>query len=365
MKHAPLLLALSATACECPPPWTEDTSCSRSDTIEMDVDAIGAAPWDGFRLEALDWACSTSPEDFEEGTPWLLDESGAEVGGLVQESTCERWRVPQGLEPGAYQLLGLQDVPSEWSGGHIELEFEEPVTLMVGSWGHDAAFDHASVTGRTYEIPLTGLTDCGALDVLLEQEPDPGAAYLELGDITGDRVQFRLLWGSGAGADPAMECMLLESDAGISATGELYWTSDHERVNVYPLVEAWNLTLRLGWDGSGEQLAGVEAAALAKLRDLAGLVGQSVDDACGHLGGRTLCPDGSFDCANVEVLGGTGTATDRSFGDELPSCWEDLDAEAFAGCELGCAAVDTRTGALSALFLATLLGIRRRRRDTR
>ncbi|MFH1466303.1 MAG: hypothetical protein ABIO70_18105 [Pseudomonadota bacterium] len=348
------------TSCDCPPAWVAPGACEEDGTIEVDLEAWGPAPWDGFSLDHEAHLCDLA--DLDEGRRVLVDEAGQEVATEVY-GLCEREGRREGLEPGTYSFLGWEDVPTPPPTGSWDFMLDEPLTFTVDPWGRDPDFEPANVAGRIYELPLEGLARCGAATLLLFAESS-GAAFLRMGEPEDGEAGFDLLWGTYGEHEGASDCRIMSGTATLSETGELTWLSDHETWDDDPLVEAWSLYLHLGFDASGAALAGAETDVLLQGAALSRRLLGEDDGLCAFAGGCAACPDGSGDtCLPLETFAGLGTASERAFATDLPSCWDLLATEDLP--DWSCSSAGRGPGALVALLGLGIVGMVRTRRLSR
>jgi len=321
----PLLPALLlACACVCPPPWTDPDACDHGGTLDVTVTPVGPAPWDGFFWRVDESICMLEESAIEATPPRIVDARGAEVA-VAPFGLCERWGDPAGLLPGDYTFTGWADVPTGTLPGSLDLLLAEPPAFEVEPWGRDASFEAGDVAGGTWILPSSELTGCSLLPLLAQFVAPKGDLHLRLGEPQEGEVDFELLWGSNGTEEGAQDCRVFAARAALSATGELRWNSEHERWDEDPVVEGWDVSLHLGFAGSGVALAGGEARALLQTTGLSQfLLGEGEGrTVCELLGTCEACPDGSgATCMAMEAFGATGSRSERVFAENLPSCWE-------------------------------------------
>jgi len=159
----------------------------------------------------------------------------------------------------------------------------------------------------------------------------------------------------------AQGCSVLQDTADLSPTGELTWAADAFPLGTVPEVDAWDLSLRMGFSADGEEIAGGQLRATVDTT----FISASWDDvdACAvqetHGGDPCVpCPNGSEACAMLGAYGIRLYRTADEVPDALDPCsltWADVDTD----CS-GCAQVPVGKSPLLALALAGLVGMRRR-----
>jgi hypothetical protein len=289
----------------------------------------------------------------------ILDSLGDEVP-VAPFGLCERWGDPLGLEPGTYTFAGWEDVPTIVHPGALDFFLADPPTFEVEPWGRDFDFEPDSVAGGTYLLPTSELDGCGLLPFLAQFVAEYGDLHLRLGEPTDGEVDFDLLWGTTGKVEGAQDCRVLSGRAALSDTGELTWETEHLPLDDDPLIEAWEASLHLGFDGRGVALAGAESEALVQTGMLSYLLLEDSQELCTLLGTCEPCPDGSGDtCMEMEAFGATGSRTERAFAEDLPSCWELLEPADVDTA--GCASAGSNGRGWVALLVALPLVVGRRR----
>lgn len=314
---------------------------------DVTVIPIGPAPWDGFTLDV---------EDGSDPTPIVQDATGADVA--VAATSGDAWSVSWWagsdgeLAPGDYTVPGID--------GSI-VGYDE--TFTVGEYGTATDFDPTSILGNAYEIDLSSIWLFGDL---LDGLADDDRLFFRVDASAATWADLRVIYEQGDGA------CLAQNAGGDLAGSVLSWDADRLDVASTPLIESFSPRWRLGFDPTGTSFAGLEGQAEVDLRKASAWVTSAGDEealcrAWGALGGTCGdCGSGVMGCAVVGFRGGQGTLVDApDYLDAIPpDCGLLLQEDTIPDMDVDCSCSSGVGGAVGGIWLAGLLGLWRRRRDT-
>jgi len=196
--------------------------------------------------------------------------------------------------------------------------------FTVEPYGCDEDFDGHQLAGRSYAVELGSFAGCGAASALMEIVAGESGAYLEILDVAGQQAEVRLVWVGDLEDPEDRGCVLAQRSASLQSGGRLEFQVDHLQVSTDPPIEAWDLSLRLGWVASADRAAGLEGQVTVQLADLEERLAEYGDpcEISAMLGAECYeCPDGSGpSCASMMAFAGQMEAADVEFDDALPRC---------------------------------------------
>lgn len=289
--------------------------------------------------------------DFSAGdAPWSSVYAAVDQDDLVRIEIDEVVADP--IEPGRYQLSTELAI-----GEHLariigpDGEIVESLSFTTRPYGRDAAFEPSSLVGRSWQLGEIGRSHWGAVveDSLWGTRFQVTAADPEAGT-----VHFRVL-------DEDFGCLVHESDAVVSATGELWW-DQAMLVAESPEGPAplYDLSLHLGWDG--DDIGGLEVYGLVDTAPWSRSYLSLDEEAYFCMFGCVDCPDveESPYCHPWDSVEGSLVEAERSSTEMLPLC---VAGEYTIESDCGCVTTGFLVpGGLGWLFL---LRIRQRRGQAR
>jgi len=348
--------------------------------VDYALDLYGLAPWDGLQLEVKRfrhyWSddscrCAHGYHWSSDLEPMIYDDDGRLVD-MVQEGILgsgeAAWFAEPCFEPGSYTLEGADGNFLAWN---------EP--FVIEDWGRDEGFTPAAVEGRVYRFAVTdigkGYSLGRASSLASSAYVEDGELFLEVGTAVDGVADFRILsrgeqyvWAENK-ADyewtPYL-CVALEDQAQLSETGEFFWSRAKLSLDTEPRLQAWDLSIHFGWDGTGERAGGLEASFLVDTYDLSAWVYESNDpvELCEDYGDCQACPQGEKKtCKQVGFTGLELELSEEVFDQDIEPClfiFNDDMSSTWDTC--GSCGAGSRGGMAGLLPLALLvLALRRRR----
>jgi hypothetical protein len=335
-------------------------------TFDAEVERESWEPAESWREEGYWHSSSGADPEAEDLEPVVFDADGAEVP--IEWAVDDRawaWVPVDGWEPGAtYSVEArLRRTTS------LDIVADAPLSFTVGTFGRDAAFTADSVVGRVYAM---------------ESSPSgPGVEGLALGQAGELRLQVLAVDGEAASFRvwttlEEQTCEVLRSVGTLSAEGELFWTAESITADSDPgPLRLWDTTIRLGFSGDGEQIAGLYLGGGADVAPFEGVFydGDSCELLLSFGTECEACPDdGDVACVYAEAWWGTMQATEEPDPGDLPMCGVEIDPDLGSGgtfefsCDTDWQAADcdcaagSRRGLPMGVLLFVGVGLARRRR---
>ncbi len=355
-----LLCVGCADGCE-----KEDTAvprCERVYDVEFTATPLGSAPWDVIDFD-LDAEQCGYPDITDEEHFSIVAEDGT-VSPLERVTLCNGNEYLAGeapLEPGRYLELIAHDVDFGPDGS---ADVALAIDHEVGTYGVDPDLEASGLAGRSFRLQRP-MELCGYLGDLVDGL-FPGEVWIELTEVDGEDVDFRLIQQFDGGE----ACLYLEDSATVSASGDFLWETDALELASEPQLDAYDLSLRLGFDAAYE-IGGGELDVQVDLAEMRGTQGDEElywEDFCDSTAGFGIpcveCAVGGLDsCANFVFHGVYGSPATPPFdGSQLEDCEVFLQTE-YPSCDFGCSAAPRRQVPLIILGVLGLALARRRRRD--
>lgn len=339
--------------------WTEGEA---DPALHLDeLEWFGLAPWDGLHLE---WDPIPSGPT-SDCSVWLRHEDGEWVHLPPRERCAGRYGPIAGLPLGRYDQLALRRGSFPVLGNLNQRWDIEGYLEALQPWGRDQAFDATLLEGAAFLVSDSSLQACPdqlGKEILLDMLP--GVVWLEIVEVNQGSARFRLIQGLGDGPQDA--CVYLEDQASLSPTGELLWKETELALASDPPLDAYNLTLRAGFEPNASYAGGLE---LSGVLDMVGLEGQgdlgTWQETCELLAsfGEPCepCPYNAREsCWRVDYFAGTATREELPYdASQLQACEVMLDLE-YPDCNFGCSSAPRRKTALALLGFLALVTLRRR-----
>lgn len=372
MKWTPVML-LMCGGCLADCGAVEDTGIEcegQHDMYLSHYESLGTASWDGVNFELRSRECGY-PDLYGDESVSIVDADGQAFALEPVDACLERWVAPDGLPPGSYHSVIAHDI-DHGPEGVMDVEIPLPEPHQVDSWGQHEGFDPGDLEGKAFLLDVESVRSCpAAAELLVDYLPE--RVWLELTEVDGDQVRFRMV--QELDRDNHHACIYLEDVATLSATGQLLWERDQLDLAMEPAVQSWNNSLRMGFDAAGEASAGLELSATVDLLNVIAVNTNASDtaeqptweDTCDLLRGFGIdceaCPgSGRESCLDLSFFGAQAPLDAMPYdSDPLISCEVEMDLE-YEGCDLGCSATPRRQLALWGLGLAGILLVRRRKR---
>lgn len=372
VRFLPFLFLLAACDKEETPTETGEPSPSCTAAWQLDdLRFEGAAPWDGISLDARSCVGTWDEEDGvckvagdcgspQSTPPLVVDATGTPVVLVLREppyTSSPAYVAEGGFPPGTYKVVGADQVDMGWNEG-----------FKVDPIGVDPAFDPSVLEGRTWLLDSTSV-DGGAVETVFEASPHTHY-YLQVEPRADGRADFEIRLKNDEKADDPWYCRLLVGTGTLSETGEFLWTTESLTLDSKPPIQAYDVSIHLGFAADGSAVGGLQAKMLADTWELSSWAYEDHDtgglcELAQSLGGDPCqpCPDAGAHptCNPIAIYGATMAQSAEVFPEELEDCsvlWSDADFS----CELGCAAAGGRSTAWGTAILAGLAALVRRRR---
>jgi len=364
-----MALLVGGSLCACDEPEDTGESCPNPRELHLNsYEVFGETWWDGLQVLPDADDCGYPALTWEEDVS-LVDRYGGQYP-MEQVPLCHRRFAPTEAVPaGEYAAVVVHDVDYGPEGlQDVELELEQP--FVVERWGHDHTFGFGALVGKSFVLDQDTVFGCPEVAPAFMTFL-PGRVWLEIVEADAEQARFRLV--QELDQANAHACVYLEDSATLSSTGELLWERDQLELATEPVVEAWDLSLRAGFDGETAHAAGLELAATINLENV--VLRNENDpypppedawrDTCNLVASFGVscepCPEtGQESCLSLRYFAAEAPYHEMRYdSDALPDCQVEMDLE-YGACDLGCSSTGRQQAPWLVLGLLGLLGVRRR-----
>ncbi|GDX82371.1 hypothetical protein LBMAG42_41820 [Deltaproteobacteria bacterium] len=305
-------------------------ACEPFEAASAQISAAGTASWDPYLATMSDDEDAWTATPVAAGASGLLTLEPLEIPDILP-AEAGVYRPNPERAAGEYVTVGGWATPTTAA---ISASAHDPQCpdLRAPSWtelgdltvvepfGRDPAFEPSTLV-QSRHLLTPALAFVGASPALGGLVGGAGPFHLEVLDVADGAATFRLVSKVYGTTD---ECVLLQDQAQLSATGELTWSRDRIDAETEPApLTLYSPSIRLGF--LGDRAAGGEVMTLADVRATAGTE-LDLCDLAGSFGVDCQpCPDdGNPSCLPVSGFGWTAAKVDEPIDLDLPWCGVDF-----------------------------------------